>query len=664
MRPLIVVLLVLLAGGALVYSLGLFDGGAPETVAPVQVAKPGTQTPEAGRPEMAPAGKPTAAQPDRTELVVPLAVHADEELAVPGKGNRLVGSVRDDESRPVVGAEVKLTRDAMMGDALVMVQLLQQPRTGKSISVKTDGAGRYVFEDVAPWADYFLIATHPEFSPQQESLVAVGESGEFPGPDIVLRPGARLVGTVKDVGGNAVPDAKLVLESAFGQSWEHPNPDRVEVRSDNLGYYEFKHVPAGQRSLLVHASGYGIEVVSQALEFKGEPGEEKTYDFTLEPGLPIVGQVVGPDGVGVGGARVVAMTWENQVTSRNEATADQNGRFQVDDLQNLAYILMVKAEGYEQARMNRIQAGKVDVVIELKRQATVSGHVVANGKPVKDFDVELRRTSPTPTPDAAVIYESTDLRAEVRGGDGSFSIVGVTSGHYSALVTAEGFAPTGSTVFQVIEDQAPPPMTISLAAGGSLRGRVLDPSGAPLAGVQVRCADNVMSGAEDDPFFGELFSGAATPKKTRTNSEGYFELAALAPATYAVTFEHGRFASLTVRDKIVAEGQSTDLGDTALLAGGSVTGVVRDQGGQPLARAFVQLVSTDASGLSFQARTDASGQYTFNHVRPGSYKISATRQPPGSSADPFQAILEQQASELSISVADGVPVQRELSLGS
>jgi protocatechuate 3,4-dioxygenase beta subunit len=663
MRPLIVVLLVLLAGGALIYSLGLFDGDtAGGSAAPQQVAQPGK--PDEAAPNLAPVGKPApaAAQSERTEQIESVTVQSDEELQAPGKGNRLVGSVRDEEGRPVSGAEIKLTRDAMMGDALVMVQLLQQPRSGKSISVKSDSAGRYVFQDVAPAQQYYLVASHPDFSPTQEALVAVGESGEFSGPDIVLRPGAKLSGTVKDVAGNSVPEARLVLESAFGQSWDQPNPDRMETRSDNLGFYEFKHVPAGQRTLMVQASGYGVEVVQSHLEFKGEPGEERTYDFTLEPGMPIVGQVVGPDGVGVGGARVFAIAPEG--SSRNDAECDASGRFQIDDLKNVAYILLVKAKGFEQARMNRIQAGKVDVVIELKRLATVSGHVVANGQPARTFVVELRRTSPNPAPDAAAIFETTDLRAQVQNGDGSFLIEGVGAGHYSAQVTAEGFSPTSSNVFQVIDDQSPPPLSITLNRGGSLRGRVLDPSGAPLAGVQVRCADNVMSGAEDDPFFGQLFSGAATTKKTRTNADGSFELPALAPATYAITFEHPRFASLTVRDQVVSEGTATDLGDVALLVGGSVHGVVRDPVGQPLARGFVQLVSTDASGLSFQTRTDAQGQYSFEHVRPGSYKLSATRQPPGSSSDPFQAILEQQASEVAISVGDGVPLQRELSLGS
>jgi protocatechuate 3,4-dioxygenase beta subunit len=663
MRPLIVVLLVLLAGGALVYSLGLFDGEPAESAAPAAVAQPGKPVQEAS-PELKPVGTPAVPQTARTEQFESVTVHSDEELQAQGQGNRLVGSVRDEEGRAVAGAEIKLTRDAMMGDALVMVQLLQKPRSGKSISIKSDSAGRYAFEDIAPAQDYFLVVSHPDFSPTQEALVAVGDSGEFAGPDVVLRAGSRLVGTVKDVGGNSVPDATLVLESAFGQSWDQPNPDRIEARTDHLGYYEFKHVPPGQRSLMVKASGYGVEVVQTHLEFKGEPGEEKTYDFTLEPGLPIVGQVVGPDGVGIGGAQVLAIAWENQVSSKGEALCDDSGRFQIDDLQDLQYILMVKAKGFEQARMNRIQAGKVDVVIELKRQATVSGHVLANGQAVRNFDVELRRTSPNPTPDASPIYETTDLKVEVRDGDGSFAIPGVGGGHYSALVTAEGFSPTQSAVFQVIDDQAPPPVTIALSLGGSLRGRALDPSGAPLANVAVRCADNVMSGAEDDPFFGQLFSGAATPKKTRTNADGYFELAALAPATYAVTLEHPRFASMTVRDKVVSEGQANDLGNLSMLAGGSVLGVVHDPAGQPLPRGFVQLVSTDASGLSYQTRTDAQGRYAFEHVRPGSYKLSATRQPPGSAADPFEAILEQQASEVSISVGDGVPLQRELSLGT
>src|SRR5688572_7390706 len=273
MRPLIVVLLVLLAGAALVYSLDLF-GGEPttETVAPA-APKP-AQPLDQGETALAPVGQPgSSAQPARTEQVESITVQSDEELKAPGKGNRLVGSVRDVDGRPVSSAEVKLTRDAMMGDALVMVQLLQQPRSGKSISVKSDAGGRYAFEDVAPSQDYYLVVSHADYSPTQEALVSVGESGEYPGPDVVLRPGARLIGTVKDVGGNPVPDARLVLESAFGQSWDQPNPDRIETRSDNLGYYEFKHVAPGQRSLMVQASGYGAEVVQSHLEFKGEPGE-------------------------------------------------------------------------------------------------------------------------------------------------------------------------------------------------------------------------------------------------------------------------------------------------------------------------------------------------------------------------------------------------------
>ena len=47
-------------------------------------------------------------------------------------------------------------------------------------------------------------------------------------------------------------------------------------------------------------------------------------------------------------------------------------------------------------------------------------------------------------PGTPVIYENTDLVQEVRGGDGSFRVCGVPSGHYSALVTAAGFAPTSA----------------------------------------------------------------------------------------------------------------------------------------------------------------------------------------------------------------------------
>ena len=664
MRPLIVLLLVLVAAGALVLALGLFSSGSDTTDAagPAVALQAPAQTP--GRPELAPVQPAQTSQRGAAQAVAGEPIQADPELQSPGRGNRLVGRVLDSDGRALGGAQVKLSRDPMMGEELTMVWMVGKQRTGKSISVATDGGGRYVFEDIAPARDYYLLAVHPEFSQIQESHINVGEEGEFIGPDIVMRAGSRLTGTVTDVGGALVPGAKLFLDSAYNVSWEEPNPDRLVAESDSYGTYEFRNVPQGPRTLMVQASGYGVQVIQGQLTFTGEIGEELSHDFVLEPGLPIVGQVVGPEGQGVARAQVIAVNFQNQVTSRGEAISDDNGRFQIDDLRQGPYIIMVNAPGFSQARMNRIEAGKVDVVIELQRQACVSGTVVAQGQPAPSFKIEVRQTTPNPTPGAPQIFESTQLGGEFSAADGGFRVCGFEGGHFNLVVTAPGFAPTHSQVFQVINNQDPPPLTIVLSSGGRLHGRVLDPEGAPVSGAAVRSADNLMPDAEEDPFFGILFSGTATARKTRTNVEGYFDLPALAPASYKLIIDHPRFASRTISDLNVNEGQTTELGDVRLLAGGVVRGTVRDQLGQALTRGFVQLNSTSEPGLIYQTRSDAEGGYDFQNVRPGSYKLSATRSSPGSSSDPFQAILDQQASEVSISVSDGATLTRDLSLGS
>ncbi len=663
MRPRIVILLVLVAFAALAIALNSLDffgsgSGSGQPIAPA-AAEPEPGVERGPGPTLV---SPSEGGPQRGEVAAPLESERPREtvLATPGQGNSLTGKVSDPQARPIEKARVRISLEPMMGPDVAVSFFSGAKRTGKALSTTTDATGRYAFKDIAPATGYYLAFDHPEFSPQQESHVLVGERGEFHGPDVTLRQGSRLSGIVRDIGNNPVPDATLQLDSAFNMSWDEPNPDRIETKSDTFGSFEFRNLPEGPRNLIVQAEGYG-SLVHPNLSFKGEPGDEQTLDLQLEVGLPIVGTVVGPDGVGVGGAVITAINAQG-ITSRGETLSEPGGAFKIDDLRSGSYFLMVRAEGYKAQRQNRVQAGKMDVLIELGELASISGRVLAGGAPVPKFTAAVRRTTPNPTPGATMVYEETGTQGEFE--DGSFTLKNLDGGHYAVYVTAPGLAPAQSEVFQVVGSQPPSPLTIVLMPGGRIRGRALDAGGAAVAGALVSVRDNLSSDSPLDDFLGGLVTSLATERTVRSDSEGYFEVGELSPAVYKLMVEHPRFTSEVVRELNVVEGGLTQVGDVTLRGGGTVNGSVTDQAGARLPRAFVALISTSEPGFQYQTRTDAEGRYEFQHVRPGSYKLWATRSSPTSSSDPFQSILDQQASEVSISVADGVPVGMELNLGS
>jgi hypothetical protein len=666
MRPLIVLVLVLLAAAGVVFGMLLLgDKGGPNGNQGVGPAAPTPVASEPERPTGALAQVDDAPDAERGAIEVPEVEPAEDlEVGRPGQGNRLIGRVVDADGRPVADATLRLSSRPMMGDALVLEFFSPTRKPVSPITVRSNAAGEYVFRDVSPRTDYYLKADHEAYASVQESLVAVGERGEFTGPEIVLRLGSGLTGYVRDVGNNPVPDTELLLDSAYVMNWEAENPDRLVARSDNTGYYEFKNVPQGPRNLMVRADGYGVQVRSgNDLQFKGEPGDTRQIDFVLEPGFPIHGQVLDPEGMGVADAKVSAVHFQNQTTSRGEAVTDELGRFRIENLRDGSYIMMVQAPGFSQERLNRVPAGKVDVIIDLKRQACVAGRLIAPGGGAPALRVELQRTSPKTSPNEIQIFESTNIAADVvAGGDGSFKLCGVEPGYYMVVGSGEGYAPTSSNTFQVLDGQDPPPVAVTLQVGGTIRGRVVDAGGSPVVGATVISRDQQTPDNGNDAFFGSFVTSTATERSGRTNAEGEFVLPNLAPGNYKVVIDHPQSAGATLTGLQVSDGQTVQASQTTLLEGGTVRGNVI-QGGAPVQRAFLQLYSTVEASRSYQARSDAEGRFEFKHVRPGTYKLTATRSSPTSSSDPFQAILDQQASEVVLTVSEGLPTTRELNLG-
>ena len=82
------------------------------------------------------------------------------------------------------------------------------------------------------------------------------------------------------------------------------------------------------------------------------------------------------------------------------------------------------------------------------------------------------------------------------------------------------------------------------------------------------------------------------------------------------------------------------------------------------ASAFASLRTDGDEIYTYQGRSNAQGAYAFEHVRPGSYKLSATSNSASGGGDAFGAIAEQPVSEVLINVGEGTAVTRDLNLGN
>lgn len=156
-----------------------------------------------------------------------------------------------------------------------------------------------------------------------------------------------------------------------------------------------------------------------------------------------------------------------------------------------------------------------------------------------------------------------------------------------------------------------------MAAGGTLSGAVWDPAGWPVVGARVRVGLDLRSG----PVTSMGIDPANVP--ARTDGEGRFRIVGLKPGEHPVFVRAEGLAPWKGQCVITARAGTAlrvDLG-----AGATVTGVVRDENGAPLADVDV------SAGLGREfahAGTETAGDGTFKltGLAPGELEVSAWHQ--------------------------------------
>jgi protocatechuate 3,4-dioxygenase beta subunit len=665
MRPLVVLGLVIVAGATLLFALSSLGGDEPAPVAIGTSPVVATPTPQPG-PKTA--VRAVEDGPDRSSSpnVAPVRKEVRESLGATHEvfDGSLAGIVTDPEGNPVEGAKLTLLNGAT-SITLSDIQRVLGTRLDENEETRattSNAEGRYRFRNLEA-GNYTLITKHANFSRREDPMVRVDAQGESLW-DVGLEEGLVLQGVVRDQKGNPIRGATLDLNSflvaaLFAQQGGKRNVDPGEsATTDAEGRYRFANITPGQWNLTAHAKGFGRET-------KRNLNLNKTIapvsiDYELVPGSSVAGRVFSPDRQGIAGALVTVVGYQQPQTLHAEAYTDADGRFEIPDLVDGKYVLMADAEGWGRERVNHVEAPNREVDVEMTEQGSVLGVVVATegAAPVPSFTASLHQYVAQSGTFGRAIQEKSFQSA-----DGAFTLTGVPEGRYGVQVQAPGFASAYSEDFDVTQGLATTDVVVRLGRGGTIVGLVIDQSsGEPVPGATVMTRDNNF---QDNPLM-KMF-GSAMPRKTsaekaRTDSAGRFEITLLTPELYQIQVTHPSFPDASVNNIRVAEGSPTDVGTIRLVPGSTVRGTVFDKGGDALAGATIQLISTQGDQmLQFEARTGRDGRYILPNIPSGSFKLTATR--PTATDDPFRQIIDMKNSEVQISVARGQEYTQDLYLG-
>lgn len=572
----------------------------------------------------------------------------------PGKeldGDRVgVLASRHVERRGVGGLRLKIvragTRVAVEGAA---VSVVGTGHGGEDVRANalSDATGTAIFTQLAAGQGYVVRVSTPTAPAidRPDVEVRAGRDGNLGAFEI----GAvgTLVGCVLDETGKPVAGADVrVLASPaglaellgnlaelFGTLGREPTP-LAKGTSSSDGRFRLDDLPPGPVLLVANANGLRQATLRLEMRSTGPVSGEPT--LVLEAGGVIAGVVVDATGRPVAGARLALIDMEggdpsSLLLQRTFSASGADGRFRVVVGEASKEVhAIVEAQGFPATYSDTLTVGQEDVRIVLLGGATVEVRVEEDGghAPIEGAQVALnvaRGDQEAPSDVGGFLYGSTDATGVVTfvSGPGHISMMMVNHRDFAGEMRGPpdevgAGVPTGASVASGdVKVGIVTRVVIRMTRGLVIRGRVLDPSGRPIPGADVRTVGT------------RMFGGGST---SRSAADGTYRV--VGGAVRVPGIEVGGEvlhvsapgwtqprASMEIPPSETKDGEVRH--DVTLIAGAVVRGQVLDADGSPLAGASVRIDGvgdfdeTDVGGgaPSF-VTTAADGTYELRDVAP------------------------------------------------
>jgi protocatechuate 3,4-dioxygenase beta subunit len=512
----------------------------------------------------------------RLLLLLTLALSIDAQVTVRGR-------IIDADGKPVANASVQV---GLANDA-----------SFESINrqnMQTTGDGRYAISFSEEPAS--LVVSLPGHAVVRSKTFVMGNVDSH--IDVVLPRFLDVPLRVMDIDGKPVKDALVSFatsdEAAELPTAAHllsPSLESRMVRTDDKGEVLLHLVPS-LWAFGAKASGYRETIIREQAIKAGS-----SVAMTLDKAFAIRGRVH-RKGIGVASARIRLFVAGRNSRSEYVASTDEDGAFEVRDLEAGTYTLGILKE--DELLSHTVEAKAPSTTdIELPPAGTLRLRFVdaLTQEPVRQFNYSIA------TLEAGEGFSTPPEGLTAEAEDGAISFT-VSPGRYR--VSGRSRDHTESEPIEVrVDDREPAEVTIRLDRGITISGRVADESNEPIPGAQV-AIDAVMRVRRRVGFH-----------STETAKNGSFRLMGLDPGNVGVTVSKEGFASSVQALEI---DRDTEI-DVQLGHGLTIEGIVR-RAGEPVADAEIQAATN--GGADQKAVTDASGRFVLRGLTNSRYTVSAT----------------------------------------
>lgn len=468
--------------------------------------------------------------------------------------------------------------------------------------------------------------------------------------ELFLTPESVVVGTVVWAGTDTPVQNALVATGG----WRFNN--RRAVRTDAQGHFRLEGLEPGDYKLEVS----GEELMGLA-ESKVHVGLGQTSDpvvLEAHPAFSVRGTVLVDDESPCSYGTVSLQDTTRKDEQLWGSKEQPDGSILVEGLLPGTYEVSVSCKDHV-PQPEYPQVVVTDASIDGLRWSvstgqSIRGHVVdAEGQPVADARVSARAKTNNKDP-RAQRSNSWGGRSEA---DGSFALWGLLPGEYELNAFHEDLPrPAKGVDVELPEGRNVDEITITMPAHGTIEGIVRDEKAEPVAGVSVSV------------------NGRRWNNNARTNDEGRFVITSVEVGEYRVRAQRSwsdtmRAPGATDDDEAgervqVRAGESTQVELLVESQSGRITGVVRGEGGEPIADAFVEAIRQSDSAAASEGRnrqrarwgswmrqpvlTDEDGRFELTDLaEQGVYTVYANRKGGG------EAIAENVAagSDVELSIA-------------